>query len=1391
MKLKTPLFALICAIIPLIVSVETHATSCNDQFTSIGQEWIIVGGPDQDDKYTWQSVTYGCDDGAGNLVYNGSNNVQTTYKTKADALSDLLNPSGVYRVFQNNCGTRLITVHKSYSSNIDGITMSTATYTVGDSPYEDKFPEPFLENVSHPSYEELAETCNHKVSANPDLGGTCAGNGAPSQVSNPVTVTTGNKYQPETDFGHTGLLSFRRNYNSQAKYKGAIGPRWQHNFERQLLIDGSTALVLRADGKVLKFIESGGVWSSTMEAVATFESVTTPITGYLYTTAGGTKELYESQGRWYSTTTSDGRVITSTYTGNHLTQIADDYGNTLVLDYNSSSGLLDSLTIPGGDQYVYTYDAGMLKTVTAPGGGVLTYHYENPNFPLALTGITDANTNRYATWEYDTQERVFSTFHGSDNENGSHGDEADYYSFVYNTDNTTVTNPWGKDTIYHYTEVAGAKKVTQLEGRASTNCIAANSDYTYYPDGLVHTKTDWEGNLTDYIYNTRGLETSRTEAKGTAKERTITTIWELDFPLRDVVTESGRTTDYEYYTDGKLKSRTLTDTTTHGAGSRGWVYTYLGDQVATINGPRTDVTDVQQFFYTTDGFVNSYTNAMGHLTDVMAHNDLGQPTQIEDPNEVTSWLNYTPRGWLDDITTGGAQTDFGYDDIGQLTSITWPDGTSVNYEYDTAHRLEAIENGKGERIEYTRNDVSNSIATVIKDDLDNVVYQHSQKFDGLRRLQEDLDASNVGGTYAQTVTQSYDTNSNPWVTTDRKQETTTQIYDVLDRLSSINYRDGGTAIFTYDGLDQLNKVTDQNGNITDYDYDGLGNLQQLTSPDTGLTKYDYDAAGNLKKKTDARNVVTEYTYDALNRLKTITYAADPALNITYYYDDTSNGNKGKGRLTGIQDATGSTSLYYDELRRVTTKTVTIQGIAYQWEYAYNGNGKTVFLKMPGGRELYYQYDGLGDLTSVETRQWPGADIAYLVNNVSHYPFGPIDGWHYGNGVSHEVEYDMDSRIEQILDEGNTAILDRSYLHDMNHNVEDIIDAVDAGLNQGFDHDTENRLDTASGVYGSLDYDYDLAGNRTERTHAAGGNNTVETYTYPPDPESSNRLDTLLTKVDGATVSDVTLGYDNVGNITDNGSHTFTYSKANRMASTSGPGGTASYQYNALGQRVVVTWGSLVRHYHYDEGGRLAAESDGSTGQMLKHYLYAEGQLLAVASADHLVDSDSDGFDDDWEQHFFGDLSTTGGGAADSDSDGVLDVGEYLQGTDPNSNLASSGSDHDADGLEDSWEQQYFGGLSTDADTDSDGDGVVNGVEHQLDTDPTTAFQVDSDSDGVPDAWELHYFSTLSRDLDLDWDADGLSDWIEYLYLTDPTDLNDPAYAVPYFNGWMIPVLYSP
>jgi cell wall-associated NlpC family hydrolase len=139
--------------------------------------------------------------------------------------------------------------------------------------------------------------------------------------------------------------------------------------------------------------------------------------------------------------------------------------------------------------------------------------------------------------------------------------------------------------------------------------------------------------------------------------------------------------------------------------------------------------------------------------------------------------------------------------------------------------------------------------------------------------------------------------------------------------------------------------------------------------------------------------------------------------------------------------------------------------------------------------------------------------------------------------------------------------------------------------------------------------------------------------------------------------------------------------------------------------------------------------------------------------------------------------TSPGPAVDTDGDGLTDGRELMLHTDP------TRADTDGDGMSDGYEL----GLHTNAvKADTDGDGIGDSVELATGSDPTSADSdhdglldgststLDTDHDGLSDALE----KVLGTDpYSLDSDGDGFSDGLEYQGSFDPTDpLSTPLSA---------------
>lgn len=377
-----------------------------------------------------------------------------------------------------------------------------------------------------------------------DLSGQCCAECPTTEcnASNPILGATGQKVQIETDLHIPGSnLSFSRNYWSSRNQDGPLGLGWTHNWNRRLVkLDNNRIKAYRADGRALLFTYSGGQWQA---AAAERLTLNSSGSGWVLQAADASLETYDALGRLqlYQATSGPQLHFQHDQQG-RVQQITDSGGRQLLLSYDNgrlAQLAFDTLEI------TYQYDSqGRLAGVNQE-GMTRHYHYEHA-IPHLLTGITDERGARYATWSYDTEGRALSSEHA-----GNHQVSFDYLD----ADRVRVTNPLGKQAIYHYQTVGQRRLITRVDGEASAYCAAASREVHYDAQGLVLSRTNWSGNVTTYSYNARGLEISRTEAAGTPEARTITTEWHPALPQPVMISEPGRIIEMSYDAQGRLLSR--------------------------------------------------------------------------------------------------------------------------------------------------------------------------------------------------------------------------------------------------------------------------------------------------------------------------------------------------------------------------------------------------------------------------------------------------------------------------------------------------------------------------------------------------------------------------------------------------------------------------------------------------------------------------------------------------------------------------------------------------------------------------------------------------------------------------------------------------------------------
>lgn len=938
-------------------------------------------------------------------------------------------------------------------------------------------------------------------------------------------------------------------------------------------------------------------------------------------------------------TRREGPSLTFVYGGYYeLDSITDSFGKSITFDwlyYDPSTiggtGSVAPLAIstaylPGGYKLEYTYEtiAGnqggiappdRLESVTLvdPSSAVIdktTYVYGETTYPYAITAVLDRDDVVRWSVEYDAKGRAVV----SEGPAGAYIYEVAYGSYG-TTFTRSVTNPLGKTAVYNFaTNYPYYKtKLTQIDGQASTNCPASTGSFAYGTDNFLASWTDEEGRVTQYIRNSRGLPETVVEAAGTPEERTTSYSWHATLSLPLQIVRPGLTADFAYDTGGRLIELTLTDTTSHAVPystngqERAWAFSYTAEGLLdTVDGPLAGAGDAVDYDYDSDGYLAQVTNEAGHVTEVLSVNFRGQPTEILDANNVITLLEYDGLGQLTNITVNPgpaeAETVLTYNAVGDISKVTLPDGSYLDYSYDDARRLTSIANNLGESIVYTRNAMGDATSVDVKSSTGSIVATHDFVYDELGRVLEEIGAG------AQQTLRAYDKVDNLVETTDPGNNIRGYSYDALNRLVTETDPDAFETEIEFNAKDELVSITDARALETSYVRNGFGDVIRETSPDTGVTDLWYDAAGRVAKRVDARGVETEFTYDDLGRPLAKTYAAAPSEDVAYEYDATVGGNKGVGRLTHTSDQSGSTEFTYNALGHVVRERRLVDSVTYDTDYTYDAAGNALEIAYPSGRIVTYTRDALGRISGISTKENTGAMTETVASGVAYRPFGPVSHLSFGNGIVLDISYDQDGRVTEIDAAGSGAtVQDLSYGYDDASNITSITDNYLSARSQAFGYDDLNRLNSATGAYGSLAFTYDGVGNRLSRVAGA----VTDSYSYAG---ASNRLETVTR---GANVRNFTylasgqVSLDERDALT---SYGFTYNNAGRLAAASLNGsGIATYFHNALEQRVAKLTGGITTHYVFDAAGHLLVEADG-TGAMLKEYIWLDD--LPVALVDH-------------------------------------------------------------------------------------------------------------------------------------------------------------------------------
>ncbi len=532
----------------------------------------------------------------------------------------------------------------------------------------------------------------------------------------------------------------------------------------------------------------------------------------------------------------------------------DPEGRTTTTSYDSSGRPIASVAPDGTVNGVVYGPGGEVASRTDAAGRDTSYTYDDFGRVVRI----DHPGGEFELMEYDVRSRVVAAT------SSVRGRTEMVYS---NADRlVSVTNAEGLTTTYTYDAVGRVSQSTTPDGTAVME---------YDADSRLTATVSQSGERVEMTYDAVGRMLSTTDPDGVALQTTydesgqITSIRRgADAPvtltydgvgLVSVTDQAGGTTAYSY--DGRNNRTGLTDQ----AGNT-WTFGYnLADQPTSVTDPLDRTTT---FTYDGNGRLAATADPSGRVTANVYDAQTGELVVMTTAETSTSYT-YDAAGRVDSVSTPDGSVEWLYNSDGLPVSVTEPDGSVTQYEWDAAGNRTATITPSGERIEIDRNIYGQ--ASAITSSGGTISYDY------------DEDQRPVSATFSDGHARSYTYEDGRLTAYGDGADNWSLSYDASARLSSIDGADSASYEYGTDGT--LLSAT-VNGASFGYGLDSVGNIvssttdgmarsfghdaaNQITSVNGVATAH--DAAGRVVEWTDADGTRREYVYDDFGRLETATY----------------------------------------------------------------------------------------------------------------------------------------------------------------------------------------------------------------------------------------------------------------------------------------------------------------------------------------------------------------------------------------------------------------------------------------------------------------------------------------------------------------------------------------
>ena len=566
-----------------------------------------------------------------------------------------------------------------------------------------------------------------------------------------------------------------------------------------------------------------------------------------------------------------------------------------------------------------------------------------------------------------------------------------------------------------------------------------------------------------------------------------------------------------------------------------------------------------EYTYNENGDVATVTNAQGQKTNYYYVNRDLSLVIYDDGNSLSySYDTYKnvlaeKNLYIEDGEIIQYTKSYLYDTYGNVKATFATDRGTANITYtDNGNYLQTYKDEKDNLTTYNYNQNTGMLISVTDPSGTETSYGHDSRYRYIGSIQDGTNTSFVAHSYSGDLLSHIMTGSTQYYFTHGDFGVTEQVKAGAIILATYGYTDRELTSVLYGNGVEVTYVYDNEGRVVEEHYPG--NTEDI------IVKYAYDGVGRLVSVKDGfTNRTTNYSYDAEGNLLCA---------------ETRQGN------TTVQ----SIRYQYDEHDQLVGKTTALgTSVTSAEAYAYNAQHLPEQMTVGNLRQIA-TYNAAGLLTELETGTPNSADSIATTVKTDEYAYDSSNNFL----TQHEIF---------ISGNTNSGNPDYSYYYqyDSKGNIGEIVQSRSSGTNSiSYTYDAANQLIREANPFAGYTWimTYDDAGNMLSRTkyeyaasyeNAAGFQISEQTFTY-----GSEGWGDVLTSINGVGVQS-----DEIGNITNDGTNTYTWKNGKQLATVTRNGATWTNTYDANGMRTQRSNGSTTYTYTYD-GGKLTQIKMGSS-----------------------------------------------------------------------------------------------------------------------------------------------------------------------------------------------------